>query len=225
MWKVVEHQYGQNLGTGIASNVVDVISPLSSIENEIREWERTLPQALKTVNASEFWSLVSTYDPQSPQAKANRCRVVLTLRALNLTILLHRPVLVKLLELASLPDADPSEVALLKSLGHTSITTCFRSSQTIITIVSTLVASAPPLRQLLNAWWFTLYYSKRRIVFRLNQLIFEQLSMRRSSPLASYYPICTLIYACLKRRRSPHARTVSSRRSRLHPAWTRGMWL
>ncbi|KIX01347.1 uncharacterized protein Z518_09072 [Rhinocladiella mackenziei CBS 650.93] len=159
MWKVIDQQYGQNLGFDSPPSVVDVISPLSRIDNELREWDRELPLELRTITSSELWDLLASYDPAGPTAKAKRFQVVLTLRYLNLTILLHRPVLVKYFELASSSTTDPSEMSLLNRLGRNSIDVCFRCSKEIIFIVSTLVQNAGPSRGLLNAWWFTLYYT------------------------------------------------------------------
>jgi hypothetical protein len=160
MWKVIDQQYGQNLGFDTPPTVVDVISPLSSIDHELREWERELPQALKTVTFTELSDLVASYDPAGPIAKAKRFQVVLTLRSLNITILLHRPVLVKYFELASSPTTTATEASLLSRLGRNSIDTCFRCSMQVISIVNQLVQNDGPAKYLLNVWWFTLYYSK-----------------------------------------------------------------
>src|ERR1700744_4652715 len=95
MWKVIDQQYGQNLGFDTPPTVVDVISSLSTIDHELRIWERDLPQELQTITSTNLLNLVASYDSAGPLAKAQRFRVVLTLRYLNVTILLHRPVLVK----------------------------------------------------------------------------------------------------------------------------------
>lgn len=160
MWKVIDQQYGQNLGFDAPPSVVDVISPLSSIDGELRDWDRSLPLWLKTITSKELPDLISTYDPLAPSGKAKRFQVVLTLRSLNLTILLHRPVLVKYFELSSTPALDMRETTLLGRLGRNSINVCLKSSMEIISIVHRLVRNSGPARRLLNVWWYTLYYSK-----------------------------------------------------------------
>jgi hypothetical protein len=160
MWKVIDQQYGQNLGFDAPPSVVDVISPLSSIDGELRDWDRSLPLWLKTITSKELPDLVSTYDPLAASGKAKRFQVVLTLRSLNLTILLHRPVLVKYFEISSTPALDVRETTLLGRLGRNSIDVCLKSSMEIISIVHRLVHNSGPARRLLNVWWYTLYYSK-----------------------------------------------------------------
>ncbi|KAK5210789.1 hypothetical protein LTR41_003401 [Exophiala xenobiotica] len=158
MWKVIDQQYGQNLGFDTPPAVVDVIAPLGTIDHDLRIWERDLPQELQTITSSNLLDLVACYNPAGPLAKAQRFRIVLTLRYLNVTVLLHRPVLVKYFELASLSGASV-EMALLSRLGRNSIDVCFRSSMEIISIVNTLAKNTGPAKYLLNVWWFTLYYT------------------------------------------------------------------
>lgn len=159
IWKVIDQQYGQNLGSDTPPAVVDVIAPLLAIDHDLRIWERELPEALQTITSGNLLDLVASYNPTGPLAKAQRFRIVLTLRYLNVTLLLHRPVLVKYFELASLPGAA-AEMALLSRLGRNSIDVCFRNAMEIISIVNTLAQNTGPAKYLLNVWWFTLYYSK-----------------------------------------------------------------
>lgn len=159
MWKVIDQQYAQNLGFDMPPTVIDVISPLSSIDNELREWDRALPWWLKTIRSTELLDLISTYDPATPSGGGKRFQVVLTLRSLNLTILLHRPVLVKYFELCNTSASEKTEQTLISRLGRNSIEVCFTSSVEIITIVNTLVNDPGHARRLLNVWWYALYYS------------------------------------------------------------------
>lgn len=96
-----------------------------------------------------------------------KLRVVLTLRYLNIRVLLHRPILIKFLDIAygGTPDWHPAannELPLLQSYGVVNLRKCLESSKEIIEIISTSVF-AWGWRQrhsLLDVWWFSLYYSK-----------------------------------------------------------------
>jgi len=187
MWKVIDQQYGQNLGFDSPPNVVDVLAPLSSIDAELREWDRSLPLWLKTIKSKELPNLISTYDTLAPSGKSKRFQVVLTLRSLNITILLHRPVLVKYFEISSNPTSDMTETTLLSRLGRNSIDVCLRSSIEIISIVHRLVHNSGPARRLLNVWWYTLYYSKSRPQSNPKLTYNSLISFQRRSSLIRYH--------------------------------------
>ncbi|OAL28391.1 hypothetical protein AYO22_02845 [Fonsecaea multimorphosa] len=158
MWKVIDQQYSQNLGFDTVPSVLDVISPLSSLDNEIRDWDRSLLPEMRTTDSSQLPDLTKSQDPTDPACPLLRFRVILTMRSLNLTILLHRPVLLKYFELSNSSAIDMKELILLNRLGQHSIEVCFRSAQEIIAIVDGLVQDEVSSRHL-NAWWFTLYYT------------------------------------------------------------------
>ena len=161
MGEIIDKQYGHNLGACNGSAVIDVISPLSALDNELHRWEAALPHDLKTLNSAAVKDSLYRHQPSGEGDMALRFRVVLTLRSLNLTIFLHRPALVKYFELSSLQMVmDETDRILLSRLGRTSIDVCLRSAQEIISIVSFLATSEARARNLLNAWWFTLYYSR-----------------------------------------------------------------
>lgn len=161
---IIEQQYGRNLGMNLPSSVVNVVSPISAIDDSLRDWVDAQCSDLRPVSSTDLLSMLSSFNPEDSLASANRSRVVLTLRYLNVRLLLHRPVLVKYFETSLSPTKDPAETTLLSHLGSHSIQICFRSSMEIITIVNTLVHSAKPAKRWLNAWWFTLYYSEYLLI-------------------------------------------------------------
>lgn len=162
LFKVIDQQYGQNCGSNTPMSVLDIISPLLSIDNDLRIWNRSLPIQLKTIDSSKIqeW-LVSSCHPNDPASRSRRFQVVLTLRSLNVTILLHRRVLEKHLEFSSSSSLhDAAEFDMLHRLGRDSIEVLFKCSTEIISIVTILTRSHGPAQRLLPAWWFTLYYSE-----------------------------------------------------------------
>lgn len=157
---ILEEQYGQNLGVHKVATVVDVIAPIPAIDQDLREWADTLPPGLRTLSSSDLLALLSSFEISPRQRLANHFRVVLTLRYLNVRVLLHRPVLDKYIESSYSLEHEPSANVLLSRLGSHSACSCFKSAIEIVTIVRTLVETQGPAKAWLNAWWFTVYYSK-----------------------------------------------------------------
>ncbi|KIV92104.1 hypothetical protein PV10_06570 [Exophiala mesophila] len=159
LWKIIDQQYGQNCGLNTPPAVVDIVTPLVPIGNDLRSWARGLPASLMPVRESQMHNILTSYDLNDPGSSTLRYKVVLTLRSLNATILLHRRVLEKYLEVNSTPSYDAEEIDLLRRLGRDSIDVLFNSSIELINIVKLLIEAGGPIRRLLNAWWFTLYYT------------------------------------------------------------------
>lgn len=89
-----------------------------------------------------------------------RFRVVLSLRHLNLRILLHRPILSSYLDRSTSRAGFSQKGAYLNQLGFNSVRICVESAMEVIAITHTIVTSDGPTHALLGAWWYTLYYSK-----------------------------------------------------------------
>jgi hypothetical protein len=87
-------------------------------------------------------------------------RVILTLRYLNLRVLLHRPVLVKFIIASRAPDHDPEDLKLLQRIGMNSMAICTMSAMEIINIIFRIVSDPKWKQSLLGAYWYSLYYSK-----------------------------------------------------------------
>lgn len=87
-------------------------------------------------------------------------RVILTLRFLHVQILLHRPVLARSLDITGVLGVEPTEDRLLNDIRYGSLKKCVESAMWIIDIIYELVSSSRWPRNLLGAWWYSLYYSK-----------------------------------------------------------------
>lgn len=96
----------------------------------------------------------------SPQYFTWKFRVILTLRYLNLRVLLHRPVLVKFIAASRSPDRDPQDLKLLQQIGMNSMQIVTESAMEIIDLVLRVVSEPGWKQSLLGAWWFSLYYSE-----------------------------------------------------------------
>ena len=152
MGKVIERQYNQNLAPEKPQEVLDIITPLASMDNELREWDHELPPEMRTISSTELAPILPLLQRDGPPNISKRSQLHLTMRCLNLRLLLHRPVLVKYLETSHSSNVDPTEEAMLSRLGSHSIYVCHRSATEIIKIVSALVQGRGTARKYLNAW-------------------------------------------------------------------------
>lgn len=103
-------------------------------------------------------------------------RVILTLRYLNLRVLLHRPVLVKFIAASRSPDRDLQDLKLLQQIGMNSMQIITESAMEIIDIVLRVVSEPGWKQSLLGAWWFSLYYSKI-VLLTLDTLVMSPLTL------------------------------------------------
>ncbi|KAH8838744.1 hypothetical protein MCOR27_011348 [Pyricularia oryzae] len=162
MWNVIDLLYEGNLGCEAPKNIFDIASHLLRIEHQLLEWQHCLPPTLPLVQPGELTGTPTAAVP-SPLC---RLRVILTLRYLNLRVLAHRPVLqIYLAELGAAttggggPPAQQRRRATLHQVGANSMRLCVQSAASIVEIVSHVVRSDGLTKQMLGAWWFSLYYT------------------------------------------------------------------
>lgn len=98
--------------------------------------------------------------PDPPHFYSLKFSVILSLRYLHLRILLHRPILVKFLDACGNGGIDAHEERLLQQIGSNSMQICMESAMSIIDIIHELLHSSGWQKNLLGAWWYSLYYSK-----------------------------------------------------------------
>ncbi|EED16269.1 conserved hypothetical protein [Talaromyces stipitatus ATCC 10500] len=155
---IIDQLYAQNLGCGPPLSVGETVSRVLGIETQLQSWLLTLPDNLRQVTATVIRDEIERAGIQ-PQFFPLKFRVILTLRYLHVQILLHRPVLVKFLDAMEASEAEISEDRLLKDIGCSSMKKIIESAMGIIDIVYELVSSPEWTRNLLGAWWYTLYYT------------------------------------------------------------------
>ncbi|KAH7304636.1 fungal-specific transcription factor domain-containing protein [Rhexocercosporidium sp. MPI-PUGE-AT-0058] len=159
MGDVIDVSYGSNLSCDDSINSFDTVSHLFKMDQQLVEWETSLPTSLVLRHAADLSIAV----PSSGELSLllEKCQTILTLRHHNLRILLHRPILVKFLGLIGKGnfDVDPQEINFLQQLGGNSVRICVQSSMDIIAIIHNIVTSPHSRRMWLGAWWFTLYYA------------------------------------------------------------------
>ncbi|OBT39075.1 hypothetical protein VE00_09907 [Pseudogymnoascus sp. WSF 3629] len=189
MWNVIQTAYGGNLGSESNVGVVERITRIFPIEQQLVDWKRRLPPTLALQQAANVAPSPAVM-VDSQDFFLEKFRVILTLRHHNLRVLLHRPILVSFLDLAgnNSPQDDPETSRYLEQFGGNSVQICVQSSIEIISLISTIVASTGLRRTWLGAWWFTLYYT-----FNAALVLFAALLVVQSQPSGSTGGIALLL--------------------------------
>lgn len=158
MWKVINTSYDGNIDYDNELSVIDSISRILQMEEQLAEWERQLPPALALRHSTEVPLSSASIDPRTPSLE--KLRIILTLRHHNLRVLLHRPILVSVLDITGkTSQSDRQSASFLQSIGSNSVQICVQSSMEIISLVNVIVGSTGERRTWLGAWWFSLYYT------------------------------------------------------------------
>ncbi|OQE36175.1 hypothetical protein PENCOP_c012G02469 [Penicillium coprophilum] len=159
LWNVLELLYGQNIGCDDPLPVSETVAHIFSLEQHLFSWERSLAHPLRLISSASIENLPHDQMSSNSQYLSLKFQVILTLRYLNLRVLLHRPILVKFITASRSPDRDPQDMRLLQQIGMNSLQICADSAMEIIDIVHRVVSEPGWKRSLLGAWWFSLYYT------------------------------------------------------------------
>ncbi|KZN90865.1 putative transcriptional regulatory protein [Penicillium chrysogenum] len=159
LWSVIELLYGQNIGCDDPLPVSETVAHIFSLEQHLFSWERALAHPLHLISSAGIENLPRDQTSTNSQYHSLKFQVILTLRYLNLRVLLHRPVLVKFITASRSPDRDPQDMRLLQQIGMNSLQICADSAMEIIDIVHRMVSEPGWKHSLLGAWWFSLYYT------------------------------------------------------------------
>lgn len=179
MWTILDLLYGQNLGCDIPLSVSQTVSQVFSIEQHLFIWEKSLPDGLRLINIAGLRN--AAQEPSSNTAHFSwKFRTILTLRHLNLRVLLHRPILVKFIDACGGLQSDLQELKLLQQMGPNSLRVCADCAMEIIDIIYDIVYDPGWRRSLLGAWWFSLYYSTFHSVVSLPYLMTIRYSLTPS---------------------------------------------
>ena len=169
--EIIDTLYGQNLACSLPTNDVDIVSKAYQIENRLSQWQQQLPAEMKLVNAQAIFTqdLPPADGSAEDEWRQLRLRFVLTLRYINIRILLHRPVMVKFLEeLRHSNTASHSPILL--QIGTANVQIAAKSSMELIYLVQNALRYANGRSKwgLLGAWWYSLYYSKSLVIDQIS---------------------------------------------------------
>lgn len=156
-WKVIGTLYGHNLGCEESPPETQIVSDILILEEQLNDWRRNLPPALSLRSASNLPRQEHVQDQAT-----ERFRVILSLRCLNLQLLIYRPMLTtSLSKYASSPNGAVQRYGSLNHMYMTFNRTQIQIAEDIIEIIHAVLTDPGLGRDLIGAWWFTLYYSKR----------------------------------------------------------------
>ncbi|RAQ79198.1 C6 transcription factor [Aspergillus flavus] len=154
MAKSLINQYGANLEK-TNSNQDDIASLKASgeLRKMLQDWATSLP------------SYLSPCEPESgilsQNTPANRFRVILRLRYINLAILIHKPLLrATIRHLFRVDNAASGSPSYLIQLAMAEAHECVRAAQLTIAIVHCIISADATSKNNLGAWSFTLYYGE-----------------------------------------------------------------
>lgn len=155
---VIDELYNANLGCDEPISVGDSIPKILSISQRIEDWEKCLPEHLRLVKVKDIKNARQP-GPQDEQLTL-KFRLILTLRYLHLQVLLHRPILVKFIDACGEESMNSGEHRLLQHMGSNSLHVCSEAAMNIIDLMYEVLHSTAWHKNLLGAWWFSLYYSR-----------------------------------------------------------------
>ncbi|KAF2856839.1 hypothetical protein T440DRAFT_484936 [Plenodomus tracheiphilus IPT5] len=176
MSEVFDLLYGSNVGLGGATDVFDIASHLLQYEQKFVHWQHSLPASIPLISEEELTR------PPADFGTAN-LRVVLTSRFLNLRILTHRPLLCKYLEIIGSSQINIQQLAILHQVGANSVRICVQSANSIIQITRWALQHADAPRQLLGAWWFSLYYAFNAALVIYSALLIQHQAKYHNQPI------------------------------------------
>ena len=133
------------------------VGRIFELEKDFRKWRQSLPESLSIFAVTE---IAITTISDSPTYYAERFRLLLTLRYINLQVLLYRPALSAALSLRMQGNSNDRLVSSWPVLQSNFVDSCVRSSEEMISILHFLTVTQRRGPQLLGAWWFSLYYGK-----------------------------------------------------------------
>lgn len=156
MGRIIGSLYGNNLGCEDQASDTVIMTSIIQFGQEISDWQQSLPQnmTLRSVEA-----LPQNTDEDDQGSLRERFRIILTLRYLNVQLLLHRPVFIRSLgALLKNPKTPYRHMGSINSM-HANLDRAFiQVAENTIDIIHGILKRPDHGRHLIGAWWFTLYY-------------------------------------------------------------------
>lgn len=158
-YKVIGTLYGHNLGCEELPPETKVVSDILNLEQQLNDWRYNLLPPLYLRSASNL-----PHQEHVQDKATERFRIILSLRCLNLQLLIYRPMLTTSLSKCSTsPNGTGQRHGSLNHMQLTFNRTQIQTAEDIIEIIYAVLTDPGLGRDLIGAWWFTLYYSERPI--------------------------------------------------------------
>ncbi|KAL2678585.1 hypothetical protein Neosp_009334 [[Neocosmospora] mangrovei] len=120
---------------------------------ELTEWQHNLPPQLALRSSTDL-----PREGEIQDSTTERVRLILTLRYLNVQLLLHRPTFIRSLGALLRDPMIPTRPAPVNHMQSNFDRTFVQVAESIIEIIYTVLTRPDLGRHLIGAWWFTLYY-------------------------------------------------------------------
>ncbi|KAH7356200.1 fungal-specific transcription factor domain-containing protein [Pyrenochaeta sp. MPI-SDFR-AT-0127] len=147
---VIEKVYENNISNNAnITPFLRVLSKVLDVEQNLSTWVHELPPSLLPITALELEPLLG-YD----ESTAFRFRLILTLRYLNVRMLLHRSVLFRLLEARTAISTALDQGFMLKA-SYGSIETCVNTAVETLAIIS----QTTQRQHIIPIWWYSIYFT------------------------------------------------------------------
>ncbi|KAJ4258405.1 hypothetical protein NW757_002971 [Fusarium falciforme] len=155
MGRIITTLYGSNLGCDEQPTETVTVTSIIQFGQELTDWQNNLPPQLALRISADLPREGEIQDPTT-----ERVRLILTLRYLNVQLLLHRPTFIRslgaLLRDPMIPTRNPAPVNHMQSNFDRAFV---HVAENIIEIIYTVLTRPDLGRHLIGAWWFTLYYA------------------------------------------------------------------
>ncbi|KAI5241795.1 hypothetical protein E4T42_07885 [Aureobasidium subglaciale] len=175
--RTIKRLYGANLGCDPVPTEPEMIPHMFMLEQEISQWVADLSPDLGLIYATEVASLSHAVD-----RAILRFKVILTLRYSNIELLVHRPFLIRALG-SSAPDHNEKQPSRsMAQIGNSASQACIKAAHETISIVHTILVNESCGKDLLGAWWFTLFYA---VVFNAALIVHSMALVQESSERSS----------------------------------------
>ncbi|PTD04758.1 hypothetical protein FCULG_00000093, partial [Fusarium culmorum] len=154
MGKIIVSLYGSNLGCEDQASDTSTMTYIIQFEQELTDWQNSVPHRLSLHSANE----VAQTDMHD--STIERFRIILTLRHLNIQLLLHRPMFIRSLgALLKDPKMPHRNAGSVNSMQASFDRVFVQAAESTIDIIYSVLTRPDHGRHLIGAWWFTLYYA------------------------------------------------------------------
>lgn len=196
MYHVIDTCYGQNFGLEDVTEDSEILSLVLAGE---RQLDALGSQICRELHLHIYDSPLQAQDLEAMERQnlnVERFNIVMSLRYHNVRILLHRPILERILDnYAGSNSISGLHKSILQQIGIRNIEACVDSAKIIISAVYTVVLSSGWRGDLLGAWNYSLFYSKYLcsknqscvLLFVQTQSYILQLSTQGSFSLPLYW--------------------------------------
>jgi hypothetical protein len=156
MGRIITTLYGSNLGCDEQPTETVTVTSIIQFGQELTDWQNNLPPQLSLRSSADL-----PREGEIQDLTTERVRLILTLRYLNVQLLLHRPTFIRslgaLLRDPMIPTRNPAPVNHMQSNFDR---TFVQVAENIIEIIYTVLTRPDLGRHLIGAWWFSLYYGR-----------------------------------------------------------------